>query len=323
MDPIRITAFGREVVTLPANSGGPTLLAALAHLDAFPAALAADPAPAGTARFLHAAAEALRLAFDDRFRWLGDPESVPVPLAGLLEPAYLAARRSGMTADGPRAPTLAETAPAGAPDDATAAPAAAAGDCTTHMNVADEDGMAVAFTATLGGRFGSAFAVPGLGYPLNNGMMWFDPRPGNRISPAPGRRALHAAAPALVCRDGELEVVAGSPGGRRLISAVAIMLARALGRGVSLPEAAEGPGFHADTGPLSLDERTPSASEVARLLEERGHDVEIRAETALTGHFGRPSGIALAKAASERIFQPGVDPVRTASAFALRRASQG
>lgn len=315
IEPLRVGFRGRDVLTLPANSGGPTLAAALAHLDALGDALPDDSTPADEADFLHVAAEALRLAFTDRFRWLGDPESIPVPLPGLLDPAYLAARRSGVEAGGPRIREPAEPVPPGA--EGAPGRSAATGGCTTHLNVLDGEGMAVAFTATLGGRFGSAFAVPGTGYPLNNGMMWFDPRPGRRISPAPGRRALHAAAPAIILRDGRLAAAAGSPGGRRLISAVAMTLARFLGRGLPMPEAANGPGFHADTGSITLDERTPAAGAVARALEARGHRVEIRAETALTGHFGRPSGIGVSRGPDGSWFEPGVDPVRTASAFVL------
>ena len=181
----------------------------------------------------------------------------------------------------------------------------------------DADGMAVSLTGTLGGRFGSAFAVPGLGYPLNNGMMWFDPRPGRRISPAPGRRALHAAAPAILLRDGTPWAVVGSPGGRRLISAVVMGVARLVDRGASIQEAVGGPGFHADTGPLTLDERTPDCRAVARGLEARGHQVLVRRETALTGHFGRASGIRIRGPAEGLRFEPGVDPVRAGTGVAL------
>ena len=190
-------------------------------------------------------------------------------------------------------------------------------DCTTHVNAMDADGMAVALTGTLGGRFGSAFAVPGLGYPLNNGMMWFDPRPGRRISPAPGRRALHAAAPTILLRHGTPWAVVGSPGGRRLISAAALGVARLVDRGASMQDAVGGSGFHADVGPLTLDERTPDCGQVARGLEARGHRVLVRRETALTGHFGRASGIRRVPTPAGEAFEPGVDPVRTGAGVAV------
>ena len=177
--------------------------------------------------------------------------------------------------------------------------------------------MAVALTATLGGRFGAAFTASGLGYPLNNGMMWFDPRPGRRISPAPRRRALHAAAPVLAFAGGSLVAALGAPGGRRLISAVALTLARLRDRDASMQEAAGGPGFHADTGPVFLDERTPDCAGVAAGLRRRGHEVAVRRESALTGNFGRSSGIRVFRDRGGATFATGVDPVRTATGIAL------
>ncbi len=329
--PLRFRFRGLMVETLPENSGGPTLAAALYHLAAFPPAVLRSclPADSGTGsspvrvedevRFLHLAGESLRLAFSDRFRYLGDPASVPVPLPGLLDPEYLVRRRHGMSPDGPRLATPPEPVPPGASEafEGELLSGAPAGDCTTHLNAMDDAGMAVALTATLGGRFGAAFTAPGLGYPLNNGMMWFDPRPGRRISAAPGRRALHAAAPVLAFEDGILRAAAGSPGGRRLISAVAMTLARLVDRGSSIAEAAGGPGFHREEGPLFLDERTPGYTAVARGLEARGHEVLVRRETALTGHFGRASGIRRAEHPAGVCFEAGVDPVRAATAVAL------
>ena len=316
MEPLRFRYRDLTLATLPANSGGPTLAAALSHFGAFPRAGPEGASVEGDVRFLHLAAEALGLAFSDRFRYLGDPESAPVPLPGLLDADYLAARRRGVSADGPRLPAPAAAVPAG-PSGRLSSSGGPSGECTTHLNAMDRDGMGVALTATLGGRFGSGFAVPGLGYPLNNGMMWFDPRPGRRISPAPGRRALHAAAPALVFGRGFLRAAVGSPGGRRLISAVTMTLARLVDRGASMQQAAGGPGFHAEGGPLVLDERTPECARVTRGLEAQGHEVLVRAETALSGNFGRASGICRSEAEGTVRFEPGVDPVRTASGVAL------
>ena len=316
--PLRFRHRDSAVATLPANSGGPTLAAALTHLGAFPPVGPPDGATAPEVRFLHLAGESLRLAFLDRLRYLGDPESAPVPLPGLLSPDYLRRRRRGLTPDGRRIVTPEEPLPPGMERTPNTAPAGApTTDCTTHVNGMDGDGMAVALTATLGGRFGSAFAVPGLGYPLNNGMMWFDPRPGRRISPSPGRRALHAAAPAILLRDEIPWAVVGSPGGRRLISAVALAVARLVDRGLPIQEAVGGPGFHAEAGPLTLDERTPDCPVIARGLEERGHQVLVRRETALSGHYGRASGVRRTAGANGVRLEPGVDPVRSGTGVAV------
>ena len=371
VEPLEFRFRGRRLATLPGPSGGPTLAAALAHLDAFPDSAFPDAIPdaladaipdappdtgrAGDAeaeiRFLHLTAEALRLAYGDRFRHLGDPDHARGPWVALLDPAYLAARREGVSPDGPRLPEPPApdpwpgAAPAGAESarPASAPAVAAAGDCTTQVNAMDRTGLSVSLTATLGGRFGSAFTVPGLGYPLNNGMMWFDPRPGRLISPGPGKRALHAAAPTLVfagdpppsdvrpddsppASPGPAAApvaVLGAPGGRRLISAVALTAARHLGRGAPIREAATAPGLHADGGPVFLDERTPECDRVAAALRARGHRVVVCEETGLTGHFGRGSGITRIPApvsSGGSRFEVGVDAVRTAAGVAVRSA---
>lgn len=322
--PLRFGYREFDVATLPANSGGPTLAAALSHLGAFPPVGPPGGSRSEEIRFLHLAAESLRLAFLDRFAYLGDPGSAPVPLPGLLDPGYLRQRRRGLTADGLRIGTPAEPAPPG-PKEASGAPPSGAptADCTTHVNVMDDAGMAVSLTGTLGGRFGSAFAAPGLGYPLNNGMMWFDPRPGRRISPAPGRRALHAAAPVILLRDDAVWAVVGSPGGRRLISAVTMAVARLVDRGQAVQDAVGEAGFHADEGPLTLDERTADCEALAHGLAARGHRVLVRRETALSGQFGRASGIRASGAPSGGRFEPGVDPVRVGTGVAVEKNSAG
>lgn len=367
VEPLEFRFRGRRLATLPGPSGGPTLAAALAHLDAFPEGAFPEaafpeavfpegafpePGPSGDAeaetRFLHLAAEALRLAYGDRFRHLGDPDHAAGPWEALLDPSYLAARREGVSPDGPRVaepPVPDPWAPPGAdrpaPVPVIAAAAAAAGDCTTHLNAMDRTGLSVSLTATLGGRFGSAFTVPGLGYPLNNGMMWFDPRPGRLISPGPGKRALHAAAPTLVFPEHRAPpggspptsptsptpaaapvAALGAPGGRRLISAVALTAARHLGRGAPIREAAMAPGLHTDEGPVFLDERTPGCDRVAAGLRARGHRVVVCEETGLTGHFGRGAGIARIPAppgsGGDSRFEVGADAVRTAAGVAVR-----
>ncbi len=319
--PLRFGYRGSGVATLPANSGGPTLAAALSHLGAFPSVGPPTGSVEEEVRFLHLAAESLRLAFLDRFAYLGDPESAPIPLPGLLSPDYLRTRRQGMSPDGPRIQTPEAPVPPGGGAPPHLPPAGGpSSDCTTHVNAMDAGGMSVSLTATLGGRFGSAFAASGLGYPLNNGMMWFDPRPGRRVSPSPGRRALHAAAPAILFRDGSPWAVVGSPGGRRLISAVAIGIARLVDRGAPIQDAVGGPGFHADEGPITVDARTPDYRRVVTGLEKRGHEVLVRQETALTGHFGRASGILRKRETDGISLVPGVDPVRAGTGVAVTDA---
>ena len=101
----------------------------------------------------------------------------------------------------------------------------AAESCTTHLTVCDAAGGMVAMTTTLLSSMGSRVVLPGSGVLMNNGVMWFDPRPGQANSMAPGKRPLTNMCP-VVLRDGARPVLAaGASGGRRILAAVAQMLA--------------------------------------------------------------------------------------------------
>ena len=105
----------------------------------------------------------------------------------------------------------------------------AAESCTTHLTVCDEAGTMVAMTTTLLSSMGSRVVLPSSGVLMNNGVMWFDPRPGQPNSMAPGKRPLTNMCPVIVReagRDGDRPVLAaGASGGRRILAAVAQMLA--------------------------------------------------------------------------------------------------
>jgi gamma-glutamyltranspeptidase/glutathione hydrolase len=91
---------------------------------------------------------------------------------------------------------------------------------TTHITAADRQGGIAALTTTLLSSFGSRFVLPGTGILMNNGIMWFDPRPGRANSIAPGKRALTNMCPVVVARNGQPWFGAGASGGRRILGAV-------------------------------------------------------------------------------------------------------
>jgi len=125
-------------------------------------------AGAGSAGSIHYLAEVMRRFFADRSEYMGDPDFVRVPLAGLLDPGYLARRAA--TIDPERA-TPSDVVKPGRPAGAEALE-------TTHYNVVDAEGNAVAVTYTLNGAYGSGVTVPGLGFLLNNEMDDFAAQPG-------------------------------------------------------------------------------------------------------------------------------------------------
>jgi gamma-glutamyltranspeptidase/glutathione hydrolase len=96
--------------------------------------------------------------------------------------------------------------------------------CTTHLSVVDGEGNMVALTQTLLSVFGSKVVLPRSGVLANNGVMWFDPRPGRPNSMAPGKRPLSNMCPVIARRDDGVCLAAGASGGRRIMSAVLQLL---------------------------------------------------------------------------------------------------
>jgi gamma-glutamyltranspeptidase / glutathione hydrolase len=302
---------GRRIETLGGPSGGPTLALALAILEGFDfEGRTWDPVSR-----VHVVAETLRIAFQDRFRFLADPATESVPLDGLVSPRYAAVRRRWIEADGMRVPEIGDGDPwsfceAGA--QAAGTSSEHPGQHTTHLNAADRDGNLVALTATLGNRFGSGVTVPSLGVVLNDGMMWFDPEPGRLNSIRPGKRALHAAAPSLVFQGSRPILAVGSPGARKIMSSVLQVLLYFLDDRMGIQAAIEAPRIHTEAAPPLLVE-SHFAKAVADGLRVRGHDVLLKKEGLLSSWFGRPSGIHVDSEAG--CFRGGMEPYRVGVAL--------
>ena len=279
-----------EVSAQIENSGNATVLQALKILEGLNVSQYGFQTP----KAAHLVIEAIRLAFRDRLRYLGDAEQMTVPYQGVISEGYAAARRGEIDPDranphaGPGDPW---------PFDPQERPAedlrdsAAPGGRTTHMNVVDGDGNMIALTSTLGAGFGSCVVVPGTGILLNNATTWFDPRPGAVTSVGPGKRILSAASPMLIRRNGRPFAAIGAPGGRRIISAMTQVALNLMEYGTGMQEAISAPRMHAE-GPIS-DVSTRFGDEVLDHLREIGHPVEPRAEGINSIFFARPTGIRI------------------------------
>ena len=135
----------------------------------------------------------------------------------------------------------------------------AAESCTTHLTVCDAEGTMVAMTTTLLSSMGSRVVLPGSGVLMNNGVMWFDPRPGQPNSVGPGKRPLTNMLP-MILRDGGRPVLAGgASGGRRILAAVTQMLAFTAGFGMDPATAAHHPRIDvSDPDTVHADQRLPA-----------------------------------------------------------------
>jgi gamma-glutamyltranspeptidase/glutathione hydrolase len=139
---------------------------------------------------------------------------------------------------------------------------------TTHLNVVDRHGNMVALTQTLLSVFGSKVVLPSSGVLMNNGIMWFDPRPGSPNSLAPGKRPLTNMNPMLVRRDGKAWFAMGASGGRKIMPAVFQTASFLIDHGMSLEDAFHQPRIDASGGDtVSVDPRLPDA--VRKALSEQ------------------------------------------------------
>ncbi len=277
--PLRERFRDLEIVTMPPPSSGGIAMQQI--LGIFERATTrtgfADLAPNGP-RYVHLLAEAMKHAFADRAEWLADPDFRPVPVARLLDPAYLDGRAALVAPDRTRDPyDYGSVTPA--PDDAG----------TSHLCVVDGNGMAVACTETINLEFGSLVCVPEFGFVLNDEMDDFTTVPGaanafglrqsDRNLPQPGKRPLSSMSPTIVRRDGRVVVVAGASGGPRIITGTLQAILNCVLFGMTPSQAVAAPRFHHQWMPnlLQFDETWSDAATV-RALATLGHEIGVRDE---------------------------------------------
>ena len=159
--------------------------------------------------------------------------------------------------------------------------------CTTHLSVADRDGNVVALTQTLLSIFGSRVVLPRTGILMNNGMMWFDPRPGHPNSIAPGKWPLSNMCPAVVERADGLQFAAGASGGRRILPAVFQLVSFLVDHAMSMDDAMHTPRIDVSGAPLvTADCRLPA--DVIDALAER-HEVQAARHGVYPALFAHPN----------------------------------
>lgn len=270
-DPIAIHYRSHTIYSMPpASSGGVTLALILNIMEGY-----GPLPPFGSAALLHREAEAMRRAFTDRNIYLGDPGFVRMPLDRLLSKEYAATLRSQID------PAHATPTP---PFD----PRLREGTSTTHYSVVDADGNAVSCTTTLNDSYGSAVAVSGGGFLLNDEMDDFATAPGqpntygliqgeaNAI--APGKRMLSAMTPSIVTDpSGRLLLVVGTPGGPTIITQVYHVISNVIDHHMSLADAVAAPRTHHQALPDSIRiERDGFLPAAIAQLEAMGHRMEVR-----------------------------------------------
>ena len=220
--PVCVAYRGYRVCGMgPPSSGGLAVGQILKLVEPFD--LGRSPDGALNARAVHLLAEAQKLAFADRNRWVGDPDFVSVP-AGLLDAGYLGTRRALIDP----AAAMGKVSAGTPPKVGLRTPGADATkeqDGTTHFSIVDRDGNVVSMTSTIEAAFGSRLWAAG--FLLNNELTDFAFGPldvaGRPLANAvgPGKRPRSSMAPTIVFDErGRAWAALGSPGGSRIISYV-------------------------------------------------------------------------------------------------------
>ena len=274
----------------PPSSGGIGVLAILGVLERFPMA----GMRAGSSGAVHLFAEAGRLAYADRDHFVGDPDFVQVPVAGLIDPAYLRERAKLI-----RPERSMGRAPPGTPAGARVALGADAtveAEGTSHISVIDAQGNAIAMTTTIESPFGSRILVRG--FLLNNQLTDFSfvpaeggRPPANRVEP--GRRPRSSMAPTFVFDpDGAFRMTVGSPGGSAIINYVAKTLVGVLDWKLDIQQAIAAPNMGSRNRETEI-EKGSALESIAAALRALGHPVEaVELNSGLHAIMRTPGGLA-------------------------------
>ncbi len=287
-NPVRGSYRGYDIVSMPQpSSGGVVLLEALNILEGF----TMNDIKQGTAPSLHLMIEAMKRAYADRARYLGDPAFVKAPIATLIAKDYAEKQRLGI--DLTRATPWTDALSALPPRE---------GSNTTHFSVVDSRGNAVSNTYTLNYSYGLGLVAEGTGVLLNNELDDFTAAPGASNAyglvgfeanlPGPGKRPLSSMAPTIVLKDGKPVLVTGSPGGSRIISTVLQVIVDVLDYQMDVASAVAAPRLHHQWLPDEVRVERGFSGDTLAALKAMGHVIaEPLGQTSANSIAVTPNGL--------------------------------
>lgn len=225
---------------------------------------------------IHLLSEAMKRAYADRSKYLGDPDFVKVPIAELISKRYATQLRATINPTKATASTaiLPGTLPSYESDE------------TTHYGVVDKVGNAVSNTYTLNFAFGSGIIVPGAGFLLNNQMDDFSAKPGvpNAFGLIGGKanaiqarkRMLSSMSPTIVLKAGKPFLVTGSQGGSRIISTVLQVIMNVIDHDMNIQEAVNAVRIHHQWLPDELNVEEGLSLDTSQLLTQMGYKIVVK-----------------------------------------------
>jgi gamma-glutamyltranspeptidase / glutathione hydrolase len=290
-EPVRGSYRGHAVHSMPPpSSGGVHLVQILNILEGYDL----KKLGAGSPETAHLMIEAMKPAYADRSEFLGDPDSVKVPLRGLTSKQYAASLRKEISAE--RSRSAAEIKPGAAPRYESPQ--------TTHFSVLDREGNAVANTYTLNFNWGLGLVAEETGVLLNNELDDFAAKPGvpnafglvggDANAPAPGKRPLSSMSPTIVLKDDKVFLVTGAAGGSRIITTVLQTIVNVIDHGLDIDKAVNSPRVHHQWLPDEVNVEAGAPEAFRKSLEAKRHLLSERrvggSANSIVWDSGRMSG---------------------------------
>lgn len=287
--PIQGNYRGYQIYSMPPpSSGGVHLVQILNILEEFPIFSLGH----NTAQTIHLMTETMKIAYADRFRFMGDPDFVKIPISHLISKNYADVLRRKIN-----------------PNKATPSQKILASKTnllvgsknTTHYSVIDKYGNAVANTYTLNFSYGTGLTVPGTGILLNNEMDDFSAKTGvpnafgliggelNAIEPE--KRMLSSMTPTIVMKEGQPFLVTGSPGGSRIITTTLQIIMNVIDHKMNIAEATNAVRIHHQWLPDKLQVEKDLNGDTIRLLKEKGHQIVVEDAMGSTQSIMRINGL--------------------------------
>jgi gamma-glutamyltranspeptidase / glutathione hydrolase len=283
-NPVYGSYRGYQVVSMPPpSSGGVHLIEMLNILEGYPSGVIGS----GSATALHLELEAMKFAYADRAAYLGDSDSVEVPVARLMSKSHAAELRQKID--------VRHATPARQIRPDIMVPS---GGNTTHFSVVDDAGNAVANTYSLNFNFGLGLVAAGTGILLNNELDDFAAKPGApnaygliggaANAPGPGKRPLSSMTPTIVFKDDKPVLITGAPGGSRIITTVLQVIVNTIDRHMPIADAVSAPRLHHQWFPDEAVVEPHFPPDQLRALTAMGHSVRVESL------FGSAHSIAIA-----------------------------
>lgn len=256
-EPLWCEYRGVPVAYMPPPAAGVLLCELMNILERYPMADYGQ----NSVQSLHVTAEAMKLVFADRARFMGGWPQYQPPVGGLSNKAYASERAKLID---PQRAMDSRVVPGD--------PLTFESRDTTHYSVADAEGNVVSNTFTLGSSFGAHVMAPGTGFFLNDAMAnfaWGGNEPAN--APEPGKRVISTITPVIAFKEGKAWLVSGTPGGTRIISAMAQLLSNVVDHRLNIAEATQRPRIFQAASDTPVEFEPGFPVDMLRLMEGRGH----------------------------------------------------